>query len=115
AASRLEREARFMDLVQDIVHRIADGAGYRAVDGRCGGLVFERAGIRRDAARWNRAMAQRPQKRLVPLFAALLGLDIGERARDAFIGIVHRVVDGRTVLRSQTVLLIPDVEGRFLE
>ncbi len=115
AASCFEGEARLVHLFQDIVHRIADGAGYGAVDRRCGGLVFERAGIRRDAAGGDRAMAQRPQERFVPLFAAFLGFNVGERARDAFIGIVHRIVDGRTVFRGQPIFLVPDVEGRFLE
>ena len=72
AAPRLQREPGFMNLVQNIVHRIADRAGYRAIDGRCGRLVFERAGVRGDAAGRNRAMAQRPQKRFVPLLAAAL-------------------------------------------
>src|SRR6266481_1021861 len=114
-ATGLERESGFMHLVQDIVHRVMDGAGDGAVDGRCGGLVFKRAGIRRDAARRNGAMTQGPEKRFIPLFAKVFRLDIGKRARNALIGIVHRFVDGRSILGSKTVLLIPDVERRFLE
>ena len=77
--------------------------------------MLERAGIRRHAAGRNRAVAQRPEERLVPLFAAVFGLDVGERARDALVGVVHRLVDGRAVLRGQPILLIPDVEGGFLK
>jgi len=45
----------------------------------------------------------------------ILVLDIGERARDTLVGVVHRLVDGRTVLGREAVLLVPDVERRFLE
>ena len=37
-----------------------------------------------------------------------------QRPRDALVGVVHRTVDWRAVLRYQPVLLIPDVIGRFL-
>ena len=60
AAARLEREPRLVHLVQDVVHRVADRARYRAVDGRGGGLVLERAGVGCDAAGRDRAVTQRP-------------------------------------------------------
>ncbi len=114
SAAGFEREAGLMHLVQDVVHGIADRPGDGAIDRRGRGLVLQGAGVRGDAAGRNRTVAQCPQERLVPLFAAMLGFHIGERTRDALIGIVHRLVDGRTILRRQTVLLVPDVEGRFL-
>ena len=114
SATRFEREAGFMDLLQDIVHGIANRPGNGAIDGRRRRLVFQRAGIGRDAAGGNRAVAQRPKERFVPLLAQLLAFHIGKRARDTLVGVVHRLVDRRTVFRGQPVLLIPDVEGRFL-
>ncbi len=59
--------------------------------------------------------AQRPQKAVIPLLANVLALGIGQRACHALVGVVHRLVDGRTVLGGQTVFFIPDVERRFLE
>src|SRR5581483_4916079 len=49
------------------------------------------------------------------MLADILALHIGERARDALISVVHRLVDGRAILRCQTVFLIPDVQRCFLE
>src|SRR5256884_975739 len=97
------------------VHRVVDGARDRAVDGRGGGLVLERPGVGDDAAGGNGPAPQRPQEALVPVLAHVLLLDVGERARDALVGIVHRPVDGRTVLRREAIFLVPDVERRFLE
>ncbi len=115
SASSLERQASLMHLVQDVVHRIADRAGHRAVDGRRGRLVFERTGIRGNAAGRNRAVTQRPQKRFVPLLAQLDGLHVRQRTRDALVGIVHGLIDGRPVFRDQPIFLVPDVIRRFLE
>ena len=42
-------------------------------------------------------------------------LDVGERAGDALVGVVHGAVDRRPVLGRQAVFLVPDVERRFLE
>ena len=69
AAAGLERQARLVHLVEDVVHRIADRAGHGAVDGGGGGLVLQRAGIGGDAPGRNRAVAQRPQETLVPVLA----------------------------------------------
>ena len=114
AAAGLEREPGLVDLAEDVVHRVADRAGHRAVDRGRGGLVLLRAGVRGDATRRDRAAAQRPKELLVPVLAGLFLLDVRERARHALIGVVHRLVDGRPVLRGQAVFLVPDVEGRFL-
>src|SRR5271167_2707554 len=114
STARFEGETGFMHLAQNIVHGIADRPGDGAVDRRCGWLVLQRPGVRGDAAGWNRSMAQRPEERLVPLLAAMLGFHIGKRPRNALIGIVHRQVDRRTILRCQTVFFVPDVEGCFL-
>ena len=71
AAAGLQREARLVHLAEDVVHRVADGAGHGAVDRRGGGLVLLRAGVRGDAAGRDRAAAQRPQEPLVPGLADL--------------------------------------------
>src|SRR5690606_4952218 len=109
AAAGLQREARFVHLFQDAVHRILDGAGHGAVDRAGGGLVFERAGIGGDAAGGNRAAAQRPEETLVPVGLLLgSGLGIGEGAGDALVGVVDAVVDGFALLGLEAVFLVPD-------
>ena len=115
AAAGLQREARLVHLAEDVVHRVADGAGHGAVDRRRGGLVLLRAGVRRDAAGRDRAAAQRPQEALVPGLADLGRLDVGQGPGDTLVGVVHRAVDRRPVLGGQAVFLVPDVERRFLE
>jgi hypothetical protein len=87
----------------------------RAVDGRGGGLVLERAGVGDHAAGRNGAATQRPEEPLVPMLAHVLVLDVGEGACNALVSIVHRLVDGRAVLGRQTILLVPDIERRLLE
>ena len=77
--------------------------------------MLQRAGIGGHAAGRNRAAAQRPEEALVPVLAHILALDVGERARDALVGIVHRLVDGRAVLGGEAVLLVPDIQRGFLE
>ena len=103
-----------MHLLQYVVHRVADGAGHGAVDGRGGGLVLERAGVGCHAAGRNRSMAQRPEERLVPVLAHIGRLHVGERTRDTLVRVVHRAIDRRAVLCNQAIFLIPDVIGRFL-
>lgn len=103
-----------MHLLQYVVHRVADGAGHGAVDGRGGGLVLERAGVGRHASSRNRSMAQRPEERLVPVLAHIGRLHVGERTRDTLVRVVHRAIDRRAVLCNQAIFLIPDVIGRFL-
>jgi hypothetical protein len=44
-----------------------------------------------------------------------LAFDIRERVRDTLIGIVHAAVERLAILGAQPVLLIPDVQGGFLE
>src|SRR5690606_5499972 len=110
-----QREARLVDLLQDVVHRVANRAGDRAVDGRGGGLVREGAGIGDDAPGGDRAVPERPQETLVPAIATIVGLDVGQRARDPLVGVVHRVVEHRAVLRYEAVLLLPDIQGGRLE
>ena len=104
-----------MDLAQDVVHRIADRPGHRAVDRRGRGLVLQRAGVRSHAPRGDRAATQRPEKPVVPVFADRLLLDIRKRARDALVGVVHGAVERSPVLGAQSIFLVPDVQGRFLE
>ena len=113
AAARLERKPGLVDLLEDVVHRVADRARHRAVDGRGGGLVLERTGVGGHAAGGNRAAAQRPQEALVPVLAHVLALDVRERARHAFVGIVHRLVDGRTVLGGRGGISCPRCRARL--
>src|SRR6202030_4084430 len=58
AATRFESEAGLMDLLQDIVHGIADRSRYGAIDGGSRRLVLERACIGRDPPGRNCAMTQ---------------------------------------------------------
>ena len=114
-AAGLQREARFMDLREDVVHRIGDRAGDSAVDRRGGRLVLLRAGIRGDATGRNAAFAQRPQKLLVPFGAHVLALHIGECTSDALISLVHGAIDRRAVFGGQPILLFPNIEGGLLK
>ena len=77
--------------------------------------MLERAGVRDHSPGRNGAATQRPEEALVPVLAHLVLLDVGERARDALVGIVHRFIDGRAVLGGQAIFLIPDIERRLLE
>ena len=115
AAARLQRQPRLVHLGEDVVHRVVDRAGDRAVDRRSRRLVLLRAGVRDDAAGGNRALAQGPQELLVPLLAHVLALHVRERARDALVRLVHRAVDRRAVFGAQPVFLVPDIEGGFLK
>src|SRR5579863_1655644 len=92
-----------------------DGSRDGAVDGRGRRLVLERARVRGHPPRRDRAAPQCPEKFLVPVLARLLLLYIRERARDALVGVVHRLVDGRTVFRREAILLVPDIERCLLE
>ncbi len=115
AAAGLERQPGLVDLAEDIVHRVADGAGNRAVDGRGGRLVVLRTGIGNDPPGRNGAMAQGPDEALVPVLALLGRLDLGQRPRDPLPGGVDAIVDRRAVLAGQSVFLRPDVLGCRLQ
>jgi hypothetical protein len=104
-----------VNLVQDVVHRIADGAGDSAVDRGGGRLVLERARVGRHATGRNGSTPQRPDEALIPVLTDRFCFDIRQRARDALVGVVHRFVDGTAVFRGQAIFLVPDVERRFLE
>ncbi len=114
AAARLQREPGLVNLAEDVVHRVADRAGHGAVDRGRGRLVLLRARVRGDAAGRDCSAAQGPEELLVPVLAGVFLLHVGERLRDALVGVVHRLVDGRSVLGAKSVFLVPDVEGRFL-
>ncbi len=115
AATRLQRQPRLVDLVQNVVHGVADGARDRAVDGGGGGLVGLGAGVGGDAPGRDRAVAQRPQETLVPRVADLRRFHVGKRTRHALPGVVHGNVEDRAVLRLEAVFLVPDVLRRRLD
>ncbi|MNV41533.1 hypothetical protein D3C71_1331730 [compost metagenome] len=99
-----------MDLFQDAVHRVGDGARHGAVDGAGGRLVLQRTGIGRDAAGGDGTAAQRPQEALVPVGALLIGgFGIGQSTRDTLVGAVDIGIQRFTCLGRQAVLLLPDV------
>src|SRR5690606_5736345 len=62
----------------------------------------------------NHALAQGPQESLEPLLPNVFTFHIRERTRDTLIGVVHRAVDRRSVLRHEAIFLVPDVDRRFL-
>src|SRR6185437_7423801 len=116
AAARLQGEAGLVHLLQDVVHRVADGAGDGAVDRGGGRLVRQRAGVGGDAAGGNRAAAQRPQETLVPVAAQFVAdFHVGQGARHALVGLVDGGVDRLAGLRLQAVFLVPDVVRRGLQ
>src|SRR5690606_15294896 len=100
-----------VDLLQDAVHGVDDGARDRAVDRAGGGLVLERAGVRGDATGGDRAAAQRPQEALVPVPALVFRVfRVRQGARHALIAAVDVDVQRFALLGLQAVLLVPDVD-----
>src|SRR5699024_6843318 len=76
----------------------------------------QRAGIGGNASGRDGASPERPQEFTIPvdlLVAALL--HFGQGAGDTLVGVVDLLVDDVPRLRLETVLLVPDVERRFLE
>src|SRR3569833_23740 len=104
-----------MDLPENVVHRVTDGARDCAVDRRSSRLVLERTRIGRHTPRGNGAPAQRPKEILIPLLANLRQLDVGKNTDNTLVRIVHAHVDGGAVFRSLTVFLVPDIKRCFLE
>ncbi len=101
-----------MHLVEDAVHRILDGARYRAVDRAGRRLVGQRAGVGSDPPGRNRAATQRPEESFEPVLAFLRrGLRLGQGAGHALVGLVDAAIDRLTQLAGQAVLLFPDVLG----
>ena len=115
AAAGLQGQAGFVDLVQDAVHRVLDGAGHGAVDGGGGGLVFLRTGVGGDAAGRNGAAAQRPEEALVPVCAPRRWVR-RRPGRGPRAGRCRRCRHrSRPLLGLQPVLLVPDVlRGRLI-
>ena len=115
AAAGLQRQAGFVNLVQDAVHRVLDGAGHGAVDGAGGRLVLLRAGVGGDAAGGNGPAAQRPDEALEPVGALFRGgFGVGQGPGHALVGAVDVGVDRVALLGLQAVLLVPDVlRGRL--
>ncbi len=115
AAAGLEGQAGLVDLLQDVVHGVADDSGHRAVDGRGGRLVSLGAGVGDDPPGRDRAIAQGPEEALVPVLAeGLVRLDIGQGAGDPLPGLVDAAVDGFPALVLEAVLAVPDVlRGRL--
>src|SRR5690606_978654 len=107
AAAGLQGQPSLVDLVQDAVHRILDGARDGAVDGAGGRLVLQGAGVAGDAAGGNGPAAQRPDEAVVPVLAQLGGrLGVGQGTGDALVGAVDVRVHGLAGLGLQAVLLV---------
>ena len=112
AAARFQGQAGLVHLAENVVHRILDGTGDGAVDGRGGRLVLEGTGIGSDATRRDGAIAQGPQEGLIPGFGlALLGR---QRTGNPLISLVYGAIDGRPILALEAILAVPDLEGGFL-
>ncbi|MNQ74517.1 hypothetical protein D3C85_892760 [compost metagenome] len=112
AAARFQGQAGLVHLAENVVHRIFDGAGDGAVDGRGGRLVLEGPGIGSDATRRDGAIAQGPQEGLIPgIGLALLGR---QRTGNPLISLVYGAIDGRPILALEAILAVPDLEGGFL-
>jgi hypothetical protein len=60
-------------------------------------------------------LRQRPHEALVPVLAAIFRFDVGQRAGDPLVGVVHRVVEHRPVLGDEPILLFPDIQRCGLE
>src|SRR5690606_29979916 len=90
------------------------GRGNSAVDGRGRRLVLQRAGVGGDTTGGDGTMAQRPEKLVVPLFAQLRNLDLGQGAGDTLIGLIDSLVDGDAVLGLEPIFGVPDIfRGRL--
>src|SRR5690606_11901877 len=106
AAARLQGQAGLVDLLQDPVHRVDDGARDGAVDGAGGRLVRQRAGVGGDAAGGDGPAAQRPQEALVPVTALLLvRLGVRQGPGHALPGAVYVAIDGLALLGGEAVFL----------
>ncbi len=115
AAAGLQGEAGLVDLGEDVLHGIPDGAGHRAVDRGGGGLVLPGAGIGNDATGRNGTAPEGPQELLEPPLPVPFGLDVRKGPGDTLVGVVHGLVDHVPRLRLQPVLLVPDVDRGILE
>jgi hypothetical protein len=115
AAARLQGQAGLVDLLQDPVHRVGDGAGHGAVDRAGRRLVFLRAGIAGDAAGGNGPAAQRPGEALHPVLLQLGGgLGFGQGLGHALVGAVDVGIQRHALLGLEAVFLVPDVQrGRL--
>ncbi|MNH04806.1 hypothetical protein D3C79_641120 [compost metagenome] len=112
ATTRLQGQPRLVHLAENVIHRILDGAGDGAVDGRGGRLVLEGPGIGSDATRRDGAIAQGPQEGLIPgIGLALLGR---QRTGNPLISLVYGAIYGRPILALEAILAVPDLEGGFL-
>ena len=113
--SGFQRQTRLMHFVQDVIHRILDGSRYRAIDGGRRRLVLESTGIGSDTTRGDGTAAQRPDKALEPVLPHRLMLDVCQSTRDALVGVVHGLVDGRAIFGHKAVFLFPDIDRRILK
>lgn len=113
AAAGLQGQACLMDLAEDIVHRIFDGTGDSAVDGRGRRLVFEGPRVGGDAASRNGTIAQRPQERFIPGRRILLLF--GQGSGHSLVGVIDAAIDGHAILAFEAILAIPDFERGLLQ
>ena len=78
--------------------------------------MFPGAGVGGDAAGGDGAAAQGPKELLVPVLTLVVGfLHLGQGAGHPLVGVVDGLVQLRSVLGLQAVLLVPDIHGCGLE
>jgi hypothetical protein len=75
--------------------------------------VFEGSRIGGDAARRDGTVAQRPQEGLIP--DVWLRLLASQGKGDPLVGFINRAINGDAILALETILAVPDLEGRFLQ
>src|SRR5690606_10296487 len=114
-ATGLERQPGLVDLAENLVDRVVDGAHNGAVDARGCKLVVMRSDVGNDPPSRKDVVAQRPEKALVPRLALAFRLDVRQGAGDPLPGGVDAIVDGGADLAGQAILLRPDVFGSRLQ
>ena len=116
AAAGLQGQARFVDLAENVVHGVADGAGDGAVNGGGGGLVLACAGVGNDAAGRDRTLTQGPDKFLEPVLFLFFGvLDFSQGSGHALKGRVEIRVYRFAFTTFQPVFLVPDIQRGILQ
>ena len=100
-----------MHLTENVIHRVPDSAGDRAIDRRGGWLVCLGTGVGNDSAGRYSTLSQCPEKFIKPqcfLFFRLLY--IRQRPSDALIGFIQRAIYIFALPAFESVFLIPYIQ-----